>query len=145
MANTQKRKNLFFSMEKLKLSLFCVCISYKWLSLSLSLSMQMCANNELMKVPQAQEPWPPHHSARWSPLKSDIVSLRFHSQSSAGLSIVGGTESELRLIYGGRRRAAHIISGPAAEQSSSGQQVLNASFQTWVRNLQLPESTFSSF
>lgn len=79
-----------------------------------------------------------------SPLKSDIVSLRFDFQPSASLSIVGGTERELRLIYGGRGQVAHNIIGPAAVQSSSRGEpgVERTSFQTWVSG-SIADGTFN--
>lgn len=88
--------------------------AYEVASRPVSQYMQTCVASELREFLRAWKPWPPHYSPPRKSLKSDIVSLRFHLQSSAGLSIVGGTESELRLIYGGRRQVAHMISGPAA-------------------------------
>lgn len=78
----------------------CICIIA---SHSASLCMQMRVNNE-------PRPWPPHYSPPWNPQKSHIVSLRFHSQSSGTLFIVGWTESELRIDIRGPQTSLRIRS-----------------------------------
>lgn len=96
----------------------------------------MCVNNELRTFQQAREPWPPHYSAPRSSLKSDIVSLRSHSQSSAGLSIVWGGEQKASWSRytgaGDQLRIYHQRTSCGA--GSRSRQDLNASFQTWVRH-----------
>lgn len=93
-----------------KLVSFCIC-------LSCCKYMQICVNNELRGNSTSVKTLASSLFPPWELLKSDIVSLRFPSQSSVGLSIVGGTERELRLIDGGRRQVAHKMSGPAAVQA----------------------------
>lgn len=87
--------------------------------------MQMRVNNEL-------RPWPPHYSPPWNSQKSDIVSLRFLSQSSGTLFIVGWTESELRIDIRGPQTSCAYDHRTSCGAGS--QRALNASFQIWVRS-----------
>lgn len=87
--------------------------------------MQIRVNNE-------PRPWPPHYSPPWNPQKSDIVSLRFHSQSSGTLFIVGWTESELRIDIRGPQTSCAYDHRTSCGAGS--QRALKASFQIWVRS-----------
>lgn len=116
--SSQKKQKLVFLPVKNNFPIF-VLIAWEVSSCPLYIYMQYASTMSWGNFCERKEPWPPHYSLPWSSLKSDIVSLRFLSQSSAGLSIVGGTDNELRLIYGGRRQVAHIISRPAAVNAAA--------------------------
>lgn len=105
---------------------FCLCIIA---SHSASLSMQMRVNNE---------PWPPHYSPPWNSQKSYIVSLRFPSQSSGTLFIVGGNRKRVENWYTGAADQLRIWSPDQLRcRQQNNRRALNASFQIWVRSQKL--------
>ena len=94
-------------------------------------------NNELSTFLQVQVTltsslFPALSSSACGWMKSDIVSLRLDVKSSAGLSIVGGTESELKLINGRETTSWLHYQPSSCSESATSQQVLITSFQTWV-------------
>lgn len=76
-------------------------------------------------------------SAPWSSLKSDIVSLRLHSQSSAGLSIVGGNKTASWDWYTGAGDKLRISSADQLQfgQRDSSRQVLERIFPDMGKKL----------